>query len=105
MLSVLTKWAWLCVMYCMMKSALLIYILWGGVFQLESCEENQAFSRNHLAKIPRKVSLSIRPFRSEFVRSFSIEVGAILTNFLLKDPLAIHFGLHFCFFKHQSSLQ
>ena len=31
---------------------------WGGVFQLESCEEFQAFSCNHFAKIPRKKLLA-----------------------------------------------
>ena len=43
-------------------------------FQLESCEEFQAFSRNHFARIPRQVGISIRSFRSQIVRSFSIYI-------------------------------
>ena len=43
-------------------------ILAQGVFQLESCEDFQAFSRNHFSKIPRKAGGSIRAFRSQIVR-------------------------------------
>ena len=43
-----------------------------GVFQLESCEEFYVFSRNHFAKIPRNLGVSIRLFRSQIVCSFSI---------------------------------
>ena len=40
-----------------------------GGFQLECCEDFQAFSRNHFAKIPRKVGASTRPFCSRVVCS------------------------------------
>ena len=40
--------------------------------RLESCEEIQTFSRNHFAKFPHKVGLSIWPFCSQIVCSFSI---------------------------------
>ena len=40
-----------------------------GIFQLEICEDFQAFFQNTLAKDPRKVGVSIRPFRSHIVRS------------------------------------
>ena len=53
------------------KNSCIALSVWG-VFQLESCEEFKAFSRNHVAIIPHKVGVSIRPFRSQIVRSFSI---------------------------------
>ena len=43
-----------------------------GVFQLESCEDFRVFSSNQLAKIPRKVVVSVRPLFSQVVRSSSI---------------------------------
>ena len=75
-----------------------------GVFQLVSCEYIQIFSRDQFAKIPCKVSVSIKLFCSQIVRSISIKyhhggcdlwkckLRTSLTIFSLKGPLKIVMG-------------
>ena len=55
-----------------------VFMCARGVFQLEICEEIQAFSRNHFANFPRKVGGSLGQLFAPFLYTCSTIMGVAI---------------------------